>query len=326
VPVLPNEKGVARFERVMLVLSGGGALGPYQAGVYAAMEAAGFDPDWIAATGVGAVNAALVAGNPPRQRVPRLRSFWHRLAGLAATRPGFWARLIRRPAREGTNFAELRALLIELVDFARVNAGTTRLTLLARHEATGSDVAFDNDRYIIGPEHVLAAAGLCPARVDGDSYCTSDVMAPAPVQLLSDGVAPADTLCFVVDCFDPDPGKQRGGSRSRREIAAIRRRHDLRRSLGLLAEKLPAQIKAEPEIAACLAQGSLATMNLVHLVHECRPSGVEDRARDYSAGHGNQRWRAGERDMAASLSRPVWLAPPPRRLGVVVHEVRGRGA
>jgi NTE family protein len=200
------------------------------------------------------------------------------------------------------------------------------LTLLARHEATGSEVAFDNDRHVVGPEHVLAAAGLCPARVDGDSYCTTDIIAPAPVHLLSDGVTPADTLCFVVDCFDPDPGRQRGGSHSRREIAAIRRRHDLRRSLGLLAEKLPPQIKAEPEIAACLAQGSLATMNLVHLVHECRPSGVEDRAREYSAGHGGQRWRAGERDMAASLARPVWLSPPPRRLGVVVHEVRGRGA
>lgn len=66
----------ATFERVALVLQGGGALGSYQCGVYEAMHAAGLRPDWVAGTSIGAINAAIIAGNPPQQRVERLRAFW----------------------------------------------------------------------------------------------------------------------------------------------------------------------------------------------------------------------------------------------------------
>ena len=59
------DKSLARFERIALVLSGGGALGAYQAGVYAALEKCGVRPNWIAGTAIGAVNAAIIAGNLP---------------------------------------------------------------------------------------------------------------------------------------------------------------------------------------------------------------------------------------------------------------------
>ena len=64
------------FERIALVLQGGGALGAYQAGVYQALAEADLHPDWVAGISIGAVNAALVAGNPPEKRVARLREFW----------------------------------------------------------------------------------------------------------------------------------------------------------------------------------------------------------------------------------------------------------
>jgi NTE family protein len=64
------------FEQVALVLQGGGALGAYQAGVYEALAEAGIEPDWIAGVSIGAVNAAIIAGNPPNARVERLREFW----------------------------------------------------------------------------------------------------------------------------------------------------------------------------------------------------------------------------------------------------------
>lgn len=66
----------ARYETVALVLQGGGALGAYQAGVYAALHEAGIRPQWVAGTSIGAINAALIAGNAPRERVARLREFW----------------------------------------------------------------------------------------------------------------------------------------------------------------------------------------------------------------------------------------------------------
>src|ERR1700681_3638919 len=64
------------FECVALVLQGGGALGAYQAGVYEALAEAGIQPDWIASMSIGAINAAIIAGNPPNSRVDRLREFW----------------------------------------------------------------------------------------------------------------------------------------------------------------------------------------------------------------------------------------------------------
>src|SRR6516225_8077622 len=64
------------FERIALVLQGGGALGAYQGGVYQALAEANLHPDWVAGISIGAVNSALIAGNPPEQRVARLREFW----------------------------------------------------------------------------------------------------------------------------------------------------------------------------------------------------------------------------------------------------------
>ena len=67
------------FECVALVLQGGGALGAYQAGVYEALAEAEIDPDWVAGVSIGAINSALIAGNPPAERVGKLRRFWQEI-------------------------------------------------------------------------------------------------------------------------------------------------------------------------------------------------------------------------------------------------------
>lgn len=64
------------FEVIALVLQGGGALGAYQAGVYEALAERGIEPNWIAGMSIGAINAAIIAGNPPQERINRLREFW----------------------------------------------------------------------------------------------------------------------------------------------------------------------------------------------------------------------------------------------------------
>ena len=93
-PRLPG--GRPPFERIALLLQGGGALGAYQGGVYEALAEAGLHPDWTAGISIGAINAALVAGNPPEKRVEKLREFWElvtspppqwRFASLSADRP-----------------------------------------------------------------------------------------------------------------------------------------------------------------------------------------------------------------------------------------------
>jgi NTE family protein len=333
VAILREERGVARFERLAVVLSGGAALGAYQAGALAAMEAAGFQPHWLAGSGVGAINAAIFAGNSPRERAPRLRAFWRgagRLALPPKPLPRLAAMLGRRPKAGPSSIdpAKLRALLAESIDFARINSGVVRLSLAALHLPSGTEAVFDNDRHRLGVDHVLAGAGLAPGlppvRVGGEPY-GGGLLTPAPIATLLDGAPPADMLCFVVDCYDPAPPGWSGQSRAGRLIAAYRRGHDLRRAIGLLGERMPAELRRDPEIRRCLAQGTTATATLVHLVHEGSAEGITGKLADFSAGSLLQRWQAGERDMQESLGRPAWLASS-TNLGLVVHELRGGDA
>ena len=71
----------AKEARRVLVLQGGGALGSYQAGVYEGLAKEGVEPHWVAGISIGAVNAALIAGNPPERSVERLREFWKLASG-----------------------------------------------------------------------------------------------------------------------------------------------------------------------------------------------------------------------------------------------------
>src|SRR5438128_2376397 len=78
---------VSYTKKVALVLQGGGALGSYQAGVYEALSTSDYLPDWIAGISIGAINAAIIAGNAPEHRVARLRSFWEEITAPTAQWP-----------------------------------------------------------------------------------------------------------------------------------------------------------------------------------------------------------------------------------------------
>ena len=322
-----------------MVLSGGAALGAYHAGAYAALETSGVRPNWIAGTAIGAINAAIIAGNLPHERIFRLRQFWQELGRrVAAYRERGLNRRLRdwltdalpgrpeiadQPMRERPIVRpdELRELIEAAVDFDRVNSGAVRVVLGAINLVTGSETYFDNDRHVLRLDHVLASAalpGLPPIAIDGQPYGGSAVSVAA-----LDDARPADTLCFVIDGYDPIPGKGVGSSRSARDIAALRRNHDLRRMIALLGERVPAALRGDADIKKCLAEASLATMTILHLVHEGDADELVGKMLDFAPAAVRRRWRAGENDVATSLAHPLWLAPPPRRLGVVVHELRG---
>jgi NTE family protein len=337
------DKSLARFERIALVLSGGGALGAYQAGAYAALEKSGVRPNWIAGTAIGAINAAIIAGNLPHERVLRLRQFWRELARRAATprarSPAEWARRALTRILTGTSriaivqmakdepivsSAELRALIGETVDFERINAGSVRVVFGAMNLTTGAETFFDNDRHVLAPEHILASSplpGLPPVAIGQQFFGGSAVVVSA-----LDDARPADTLCFAIDAYDPVPGAHGGSSRTAREITTMRRTHDLRRRIALLGERLPATLLGDVDIRRCLSEASNATMTILHLVHEVNAADFAIKTTDFSAAAVTRRWRAGENDIAMSLAHPRWLAPPPRLSGIVVHEVRGGSA
>ncbi|CAA9234639.1 MAG: Ferredoxin reductase [uncultured Acetobacteraceae bacterium] len=186
--------------RRALVLSGGVALGAFEAGAYAALEEAGAPlPEWIVGASIGAVNAAIIAGNPPGLRVERLRRLWASLArdpmpvtsflfgqppatgawrklhneasGLQTLlfgRPGLFrpkpALLVEKGAAPGLyDLGPLRERLPELLDFERLNSGGMRLSVAATDIGSGERVVFDaarGDR--IGPEHIAASSALLP--------------------------------------------------------------------------------------------------------------------------------------------------------------------
>ena len=89
--------GCPPFECIALLLQGGGALGAYQAGVYQALSEEKLYPDWVAGISIGAINSALIAGNPPETRVDKLRSFWE---GITSASAWDWSAHLRLPVAE----------------------------------------------------------------------------------------------------------------------------------------------------------------------------------------------------------------------------------
>lgn len=190
------------FECIALLLQGGGALGSYQAGVYAALAEAELQPDWVAGISIGAINGALIAGNAPERRIEQLRTFWEQItaaphgldawlarlpAGSDVMRgwmnqssaamalfggaPGFFAPRLTAPwfvpaggadAISYYDTAQLRTTLERLVDFDRINSGSVRFTVGAVNVRSGNLVCFDTQTHRIGPEHVMASGALPP--------------------------------------------------------------------------------------------------------------------------------------------------------------------
>ncbi|MDJ0449604.1 patatin-like phospholipase family protein [Methylocystis sp. JR02] len=229
----------ALSEKNVLVLQGGGALGSYQAGAVATLMGAGHAPDWVAGISIGAINAAIICGNPPEKRVDRLRELWSRMtSGLqvsplsddvvvrrafnefsAATTatfgvPGFFSPRpslpLLWPANEtsvsiyGTK--PLRETLLELVDFDRLNSGETRISIGAVNVRTGNFRYFDSQNERITPEHIMASGalppGFPPVEIDGELYWDGGLVSNTPLQYVLEMCGPRDHMCiFQIDLF-----------------------------------------------------------------------------------------------------------------------------
>ncbi len=224
--------------QIVLVLQGGGALGAYQAGVYQAMHEAGVDPDWVIGTSIGAINAAIIAGNTRDKSLERLRELWDRVeqddlfgppdhwfgqltrnmytisTGLPAFfRPNAMA-FMSPHNRLGPEKAAyysvdpLRETLSDLVDFDIVEAGETRLTVGASHVSSSEMRYFDSRDEKLGLEHVMASGALPPSfpavRVDGELYWDGGILSNTPVEAVFDDRPRRNSLVFTVHIWNPD--------------------------------------------------------------------------------------------------------------------------
>lgn len=225
--------------QIVLVLQGGGALGAYQAGVYQAMHEAGLEPDWVIGTSIGAINASLIAGNTPENRVIRMREFWRRmdrglmadvvshmpffgaaaanfmtvtqgLRGFFAPNPMAFAGMHLPLGAERAAFyntVELERTLTELVDFDLVAEAAPRLTVGTANVRTSEMRYFDSRDETLSVKHVLASGALPPAfpavRIDDELYWDGGILSNTPVEAVFDDTNRKNSLIFAVHIWNP---------------------------------------------------------------------------------------------------------------------------
>jgi len=233
-------KPCAGYDEIIYVLQGGGALGAYQVGVCERLLDEGCEPTWVIGTSIGAINAAIIAGNPAKHRAQRLNEFWNTVAtqmsfGLMHTKsqelralknilaaqnaivygqPGFFKPRILNPWMQ-TNRAvdelsfydthSLKQTLEKLIDFDWLNQKKVRLTVSAVCVEDGTVAHFDNANQEITPEHIMASGALPPGFpaicIEGKNYWDGGISSNTPLANIFDGSVGGKIMCFVVNLF-----------------------------------------------------------------------------------------------------------------------------
>ena len=229
--------------QVVPVLQGGGALGAYQAGVYEALHEAGVEPDWVIGTSIGAINAALIVGNPPERRLERLHAFWDTVAhkGLPAMVPGLpglpglptlWTTLnavgqglpgfftpnprawisphlpLDEHAAGYYQTQALRDTLSSLVDLDAMGPASPRLTVGAVNGRSGELRHFDSRDEKLDLRHVMASGAVPPAfppvQIGNELYCDGGIYSNTPVEAVFDDHPRRSALVFAIQLWPPE--------------------------------------------------------------------------------------------------------------------------
>jgi NTE family protein len=375
----PSSSLHRRVPQTVLVLQGGGALGAYQGGVYESLAAHELEPQWVVGTSIGAINAAIIAGNPPQRRLERLHEFWNGVAlddplAAWATLPGsawlapwqgtgaLWNTLmrgipgffeprqgavwnIRAPLPTGSasfyDTTPLHHTLERLVDFDLLNHGPVRCTVCAVDVAAGRQVRFDTRDRPLTPEHIMASGalppGFPPVVIDGRAYWDGGIYSNTPLDVVMDDAERRDTLCFMVDLWDPTEDEPRSisaamarhkdiqyASRTREHLEDHRTMHNLRRAVDVLSRRLAAKGTPDAQLARLARLGCDKTIDVVRLIHKAAPEDDYNKDIDFTRQRLDARWRAGLRDAERALRHKHWLEPPPADVGMVIHELPQR--
>jgi len=310
-----KEAGAVRNFDVVLVLSGGNALGAFEAGVYEALHEHDLQPDWVIGASVGAINAALIAGSAPDRRIETMRAFWRpalspgaltlpwasmfetgrrtTAVGWSATagRPGIFGPLLSaltpwtddQPSIFETN--QLRMTLETLVDFKRLNGGPCRYTATAVDLETGDDVVFDSAAIQIKPDHIRASAALPvafpPVEIDGRWLVDGGLSANLPLDPVLSAPPSRATLCIAVDLLPlhgPKPATLgEAASRMQDLIFAAQSRRSIERWRDAYVGREDIHL------------------SLLRLSYTDQDEEVAGKALDFSAPTIEQRWSAGYR-------------------------------
>ncbi|WP_066555769.1 patatin-like phospholipase family protein [Croceicoccus bisphenolivorans] len=362
-------------ESTVLVLQGGGALGSYQAGVYEALAEEGTAPGWVAGISIGAINAAIIAGNPPERRIERLRAFWDlassRLTIPSPTRegeprrwfnemsaalvaavgiPGFFEPRLIPPgifwpddpaAISFYDTAPLRQTLLDLVDFDLINDRRgVRLSVGAVNVLSGNFVYFDSRERTIGPEHIMASGalppGFPPVFIDGEPYWDGGLVSNTPLQYVLDTSPDGGLTIFQVDLFSargrmpltlPDALQRekdiRYSSRTRLNTDLNKQMEKLRDAAKRICEKLPDEMKDDPDVRMLADLPSHGGVSIMHLINRGELNESHSKDYEFSRYTINEHWADGHRDAHHSLAHDRWKRRNRKARGIVTFDLTG---
>ncbi len=362
--------------QTVLVLQGGGALGAYQGGVYQVLNEHGCQPDWVVGTSIGAINSALIAGNPPEHRLARLQEFWH-VVGRADVRldpsfapftawlgpwikagsyfdtltrgiPGFFVprpgatldidQQVPTPQAGFYDTTPLHDTLERLVDFDYLNAGHVRCTVCAVEVGTGELAVFDSAKEPLTAKHIMASGalppGFPPVVINGKAYWDGGIYSNTPADIVLDDAERRDTLCFMVDLWDPTDDEPQSisaamarqkdiqyASRTREHLEHHRRMQNMRHAIHALASRLSPQDRQDPAIKQATRLGCCSSIHIVHLIMKALPTDDRNKDVDFARSSLDARWQNGVHDAQRALRHKSWLKPPPAHVGMVIHEL-----
>jgi NTE family protein len=372
------------FQRVALLLQGGGALGSYQAGVYQAMTEAGVQPDCVAGVSIGSINAALIAGNAPEDRVTALRTFWDKVTSPPPGLPSMFATMIGAMGVGGDQFhallnqtrafatmaggapdfftprpvppsltgdlppdaasyydvTPLRATLLNLVDFDRINSKETRYCAGAVNIRNGNFEYFDSEHQKIGVEHIMASGALPPGfpavQIGDEFYWDGGLISNTPLQWVLGTKPREDTLAFQVDLWsargevprtmagiDQRAKEIRFSSRTRASTDQFKTIQHARRALARVLDMLPDRsiLDNDPELRALASAADDKVYNIVHLIY--RTQTYEGASADYEFSRATmtEHWMAGHRDATETLKHPQIFQRPETSHGVATFDL-----
>jgi NTE family protein len=315
----------------------------------------------VIGTSIGAITAAIITGNQPADRLPRLREFWKRMEidspfanwkalvygipAMYAPRPLAWGSVGAPVGLDSASYyvtQPLRETLAPLVDFGVVNAGNTcRLTVGAVHVTSGRMRYFDSrdEPEGLSLDHVMASGALPPGfpaiRIGGEAYWDAGVYSNTPIEAVFDDYPRRSSLIFGVNVWQPsgpEPesiwqvmGRQKDIQYASRDDTHIERQkqiHHMRRIIRELKKHVPAD--EQNECRDLFSWGCETTMHIVRLLAPALDSEDFFKDIDFSAEGIRGRWQCGLEDARRMIERAPWQAPVDPLAGVVLHELSAR--
>jgi NTE family protein len=237
--------------------------------------------------------------------------------------------------------SKLKDTLLKFVDFDRINNNKTRLLLGATRVKDGNLVFFDSAKTKIEPEHVMASGamppGFPPIVIGGDMYWDGGCVSNTPLEGIFEMEPHVNTLAFMVDLFNPIGNEPKTlddvtvrskdimyTSRTSHHIEHVSKRQNLKKALGHILDKLPADLKKDPIVKEIQDAASDTDFDIVHVIYNSPDYEVASKDCEFSKTSIKDRSNHGYDDMKKALEDSPWLKPSKPHAGCVVHKFHSK--